>query len=98
LAPERIIDAVCEYYTISKQDLVGRKRNKEIVEPRQVCIYLMWSLLTIPLSTIGQVFSRDHTTIIHARDKILDQVKNHPPTKKVITEITQRIREYVGKQ
>ena len=97
LAPERIIDAVCEYYTISKQDLVGRKRNKEIVEPRQVCIYLMWSMLTIPLSTIGEVFSRDHTTIIHARDKILDQVKNHPPTKKVVTEITQRIRENVGK-
>ena len=92
LAPDKIVDAVCKYFDIPRDDLVGRKRNKEIVEPRQICIYLMWSLLTIPLSAIGQVFNRDHTTIIHARDKILEQVKANAPVKKVVNEIIKQIK------
>jgi len=93
LAPEKIIETVCKYFSLQKEDLIGRKRNKEIVEPRQICIYLMWSMLTIPLSTIGQIFNRDHTTIIHARDKILEQIKTSSPTKKIINEITKLIKD-----
>lgn len=88
LSPERIINCVCKYFTIDEQDLTGRKRNKEIVEPRQVCIYLMWSQLAIPLTTIGQIFGRDHTTIIHARDKIMEQIKTNAQMKKIVNEIT----------
>ena len=87
ITPDDIIDTVSNYFNIPKDDLIGRKRNKEIVEPRQICIYLMWSMLTIPLATIGQTFNRDHTTIIHARDKIMEQVKTSPPTKKIIDDI-----------
>ena len=89
---QTIIDVVSNYFNIPKDDLVGRKRNKEIVEPRQICIYLMWSLLTIPLATIGQTFNRDHTTIIHARDKIMEQVKTSPPTKKLVDDIITKIK------
>ncbi|MBQ7603242.1 MAG: chromosomal replication initiator protein DnaA [Clostridia bacterium] len=91
ITPDDIIDTVSNYFNIPKDDLVGRKRNKEIVEPRQICIYLMWSMLTIPLATIGQTFNRDHTTIIHARDKIMEQVKTSPPTKKIIDDIISKV-------
>lgn len=91
ITQENIIDTVSNYFNIPKDDLIGRKRNKEIVEPRQICIYLMWSLLTIPLATIGQTFNRDHTTIIHARDKIMEQVKTSPPTKKIVDDIISKI-------
>ena len=92
LNEDKIIDAVSQYFNIARDDLVGRKRNKEIVEPRQICIYLMWSLLAIPLTTIGQTFNRDHTTIIHARDKIMEQVKTFPPTQKIVDDITKKIK------
>ena len=88
MTPDRIIQAVCQYFSIDKNDLVGRKRNKEIVEPRQICIYLMWSQLASPLLTIVKMFGRDHTTIIHARDKIMEQVKASVPMKKMINDIT----------
>ncbi len=73
---DRIIECVCEFYKVTREDLVGKKKNKEIVEPRQVCIYLITELLPMPLTGIGQVFGgRDHTTIMHARDKIADQLR-----------------------
>ncbi len=71
LTTSNIIKAVCEYYHVSEKDLVGKKKNREIAEPRQVCVYLMTELMSIPLVNIGQaVGGRDHTTVIHARDKV----------------------------
>ena len=93
ITQERIINAVCDYFTIDQKDLTGRKRNKEIVEPRQICIYLMWSQLAIPLATIGQIFGRDHTTIIHARDKIMELLKTNKQIKKIINEITAELKK-----
>ena len=93
ITQEKIINAVCKYFTIDQKDLTGRKRNKEIVEPRQICIYLMWSQLAIPLATIGQVFGRDHTTIIHARDKIMELLKTNKQIKKIINEITAELKK-----
>ena len=94
LTPERILNTVCKYFTIDEKDLTGRKRNKEIVEPRQICIYLMWSQLAIPLTTIGQMFGRDHTTIIHARDKIMEQVKTSGQMKKILNDINNMLKDY----
>ena len=72
----QIINVVCNFYNISKNDLLGKKRNKELVEPRQICMYLMTELLSIPLMTIGQAMGgRDHTTVIHARDKVSELIK-----------------------
>ena len=70
-----IIDTVCSFYKLQKSELLGKKKNKELVEPRQICAYLMTELLSIPLVTIGQALGgRDHTTVIHARDKIAELV------------------------
>ncbi len=76
ISVDNIIDAVTEYFSIDKEALVGKKKNKEIVEPRQICIYLITEFLTLPLVKIGEVFGgRDHTTILHARNKIEEQCK-----------------------
>ncbi len=92
ISEDKIIDTISKYFNVPRDDLIGRKRNKEIVEPRQICIYLMWSLLAIPLTTIGQTFNRDHTTIIHARDKIMEQAKSSPATQKILEDITKQIK------
>ena len=84
LSPDMVIDTVCKYFNISKNDIVGKKKNKEIVEPRMICIYLICELLDLPLVAIGKKFGdRDHTTIMHARDKI----KTNNKIKVYITDI-----------
>lgn len=80
-----IINTVCQFYNIPKSDLLGKKKNKELVEPRQICIYLITELMPVPLVTIGQAMGgRDHTTVIHARDKISDLIRTDP---RVATEV-----------
>lgn len=88
LTPDDVINAVCSFFKISKADLLGKKKNKEIVEPRQICAYLMTELLSIPLVSIGQALGgRDHTTVIHARDKYAELVKDSPKTATIVKDV-----------
>lgn len=80
-----IISTVCSFYNVSQADLLGRKKNKELVEPRQICIYLINDLMSLPLVTIGQAMGgRDHTTVIHARNKISELISTDP---RIATEV-----------
>ena len=73
---DTVINAVCSFYKIKPADLTGKKKNKEIVEPRQICIYLICELVSVPLMTIGKALGgRDHTTSMHARNKIAAEIK-----------------------
>ena len=88
LAADDIVSAVCKYYKITPADIFGKKKTKNIVEPRMVAIYLITELLSLPLSSIGQIFGgRDHTTVIHARDKIADAVKTDTRLKIVVADL-----------
>ena len=88
LTSDDVINAVCSFFKISKADLLGKKKNKEIVEPRQICAYLMTELLSIPLVSIGQALGgRDHTTVIHARDKYAELVKDSPKTATIVKDV-----------
>lgn len=83
-----IIDIVCRYYSVNREDLIGKKKNKEIVYPRMMCIYLITEIMSMPLASIGQIFGgRDHTTIMHARNKISEELKNNPAIKLALHEI-----------
>ena len=77
LTTDSIIDAVCSFYKLNRSDIIGKKKNKEIVEPRQICAYLMTEMLSVPLVSIGKALGRDYTTIIHARDKIAELIKDN---------------------
>ena len=92
LDADKIINTVCEYLKVTREDLVGKKKNKEIVEPRQLCIYLINDMLNIPLTAIGAIFGgRDHTTIMHARDKIGQQVKVNPHIRTLVNDIKSQL-------
>ena len=86
LEVDDIINCVCNFYKISKADMLGKKKNKEFVAPRQICIYLITEMMKIlPLLTIGQKMGgRDHSTVIYARDKIAEQIRTDS---KLATEI-----------
>lgn len=71
ITSESVISAVTSFYRISKSDITGKSKKKEVVIPRQVCCYLMCELLSLPLIAIGkELGGRDHTTILYSRDKI----------------------------
>lgn len=93
LTIDKIMDTVCEYYNVKRADLIGKKKNKEIVDPRQICIYLITELLDIPLMAIGNAFGgRDHTTVIHARDKISQNIKTDRSLKTNIDDLVAMIK------
>lgn len=97
LTPDKIIDVVCDYFNITKEDIVGKKKSKEIVEPRMIAIYLISELLSLPLVNIGKVFGgRDHTTIMHSRDKISEDIKVNRKTQTLVNEIKTILMEEVS--
>ena len=75
ITPEVIISIVAEHFGLKAEDLISSKRNKEIVYPRQIAMYLCREMTTVPLALIGKCMGgRDHTTIIHGIDKVKDSL------------------------
>ena len=76
LTPKEIIETVAKFYDISYKDITGASRKKELVWPRQIAIYLIREELNTSYPTIGQELGgRDHTTAMHAYNKIELEVK-----------------------
>lgn len=78
VTPELILQVVSDHFSISPLDICSQKRNKGVVFPRQIVMYLCRDMTDTPLQTIGKYLGgRDHTTIIHGFEKIgKDMVKN----------------------
>lgn len=87
-----IIDNTCKYFGISREDILGKKRDKKIVEPRQICIYLISEMLPLPLTSIGGIMGgRDHTTIMHAKNKIAAAVSKEDRFRNAVQDIRNMI-------
>ena len=73
---EYIIKVVAEYFNVTVDDIVSKKRNSEYVEPRQVVMYLCNTMTNNSLTNIAKLLNKkDHTTIIHGIRKIEDELK-----------------------
>lgn len=69
--PEQTIDVVCKYYQIGKRMILGDTRARQIARPRQMLMYLLRTQLGIPYEGVGRlVGNRDHSTVMHAVNKI----------------------------
>ena len=91
---DHVVSATCEYYSITKDELIGKKKNKEIVVPRQICMYLICDIIgpSVPLMSVGEYFGgRDHTTVMHARDKISDVIKTNDVIAAQVKDIKDKI-------
>lgn len=88
LTTDKIINTVCDYFNISYQDIIGKKKNKEVVVPRMIAIYLINDLLNLPLVVIGKIFGkRDHTTIMHSRNKITSELQTNKKMQNLVNDI-----------
>lgn len=85
---------VAEEFGVSLQDLKTRRRNKNIVLPRQVAMYLSRELTELSLPEIGDFFGgKDHTTVLHSYNKIKEEVKNNESFKDKIDGVIQVIKQ-----
>jgi len=88
-----IQDRVADYFHVSLKDLKGKKRKKVIVMPRQIAMYLSRELTEASLPRIGTEFGgKDHTTVIHAYDKITASLKTDPELQKAIDDLKEELR------
>ncbi|MCX7589739.1 MAG: chromosomal replication initiator protein DnaA [Patescibacteria group bacterium] len=77
ITDKQIIKAVSDFFNITPEDLLSNKRNKEIVEPRQIIVYLLREILDLSYPYIGEKLGRDHTTAIHAYEKISNEINKN---------------------
>ncbi|MFC6289721.1 chromosomal replication initiator protein DnaA [Levilactobacillus angrenensis] len=88
-----IQDRVANYFNVSLKDLKGKKRKKAIVMPRQIAMYLSRELTEASLPRIGNEFGgKDHTTVIHAYDKITEILKTDAQLQKDIDSLKDELR------
>ena len=92
VTPDAIIRSACNYYSITKAELLGKNKRQELVRARQVCTYLMCDILSLPLVTVGkEMGGRDHATVIYSRDKITELMRVNDTVRKEVNDIKSAI-------
>lgn len=90
----RVMEAVCETFNLRMEDMKSSKRSREIAYPRQIAMYLCRKLTEESLNNIGTSFGgRDHSTVIHACDKIAADLtmKHGDELRRTLDDIQRRI-------
>ena len=88
ISSEFIQETVAKYFNISAKELKGSKRSNDIAFPRQIAMYLCRNVAQMSLPQIGKDFGkRDHTTVMHACNKIEKEIKENQNTKLIVESV-----------
>ena len=91
-SPQVIITYICKYYNLDEDVLRGQNRGRDVVNGRQIAMYLIRRMTNLSLSDIGKEFGgRDHTTVLHSLVKVEKQMRSDPAFAEVVKEITTNI-------
>ncbi len=92
IRPIQLISLVAKQFEFKNKDIVGKSRKAELVEARHVAIYLLRDELGLQLTKIGELMGgRDHTTIMHADEKIRQEFETNQPLREKIMKIRQEM-------
>lgn len=92
LSPKQVLLKVCEYFNIKQSDLVGPRRVKELVLPRHLVMHILSEQLSLTVEKIGDILGgRDHTTVMHGRDKIKKLILNDREVQRILIELNQNL-------
>ncbi len=92
VTPERIVVAVSDYYDVDVEALRGQKRDRAIVVPRQIAMYLMREETDVSLLRIGaELGGRDHSTVLHACRKIDQEVTRNEELRRELAAVREAI-------
>lgn len=81
------------FYKVSHADLIGKKRNRNIIYARQIAIYLCRQLLDLPFNDIGKKFNRDHSTVMYSVTNVEEKMKENRELREELETLRQLIRE-----
>lgn len=87
LSAETIIDTVCKYYNVKKEQVLGKSRPKNVVIPRQMAMYIAREELNDSFPSLEKYFNKDHSTIFHAYERVQKELKNNDRTRKELKDI-----------
>ncbi len=95
LTPQLVQEVVADFYHIDPKDLCAKRRDQEIAFPRQVAMYLCRNVLNgWSLPQIGEAFGgRNHTTVLHACNKISEQIKEDAALATIVTDLKNQLHE-----
>lgn len=89
--PKLILGTICNYFNLDLKDLTGAKRQKELVLPRHISMFIL-SEMNMTVEKIGQILGkRDHTTVMHGRDKIKKLISTDREIQRMLSEIKSRL-------
>lgn len=91
LDPDKILQAVTSHYGIRREDVLGKAQTRECVLPRQLAMFLCRSLLKLPFTKIGEIFGRDHSTVMTSVKRIQKQLDEND------AEVVEAQQEIVGR-
>ena len=85
---DKVQRVVCDYFNITRDDLLSKTRKRQIVQARQIAMYMSRSLINCSLSTIGaEIGGKDHATVLHACTTVNDLMSTDKTFKQYITDI-----------
>ena len=90
--PPMIIQTVSNFYSVPVDQILSDRRSKDTVQPRQMAMYLVRKMTNYSLPEIGKVFGRDHTTVMHACDKIDSDRKKNAELEDIIKTLIENIQ------
>ena len=94
ISADYIQEVVAKYFNIDKKDLVSSKKSNDIAHPRQIAMYLCRTIGQMSFPKIGADFgNRDHTTVMHAVNKIEKEIKEKTNTKLIVESVKNIIQE-----
>lgn len=92
VTPDLILKLVAEHFNITPADIISHKRNKELVYPRQIVMYLCRSMIDVPLQQVGVILGkRDHSTVISGVKKIEKGIETNENIRNTIEVIKKKI-------
>ncbi|MCR5829179.1 MAG: chromosomal replication initiator protein DnaA [Lachnospiraceae bacterium] len=91
ISPDYIIDVVCEHFSVPVEEITSQKRDKYIVIPRQISMYLSRRYTNLSTIELEKVFNRDHATILHGISSVEKKIKTDDEISKTVETITKKL-------
>lgn len=95
ITPEIVLQVVCDHFGVTADDIRSSKRSKEVVQPRQITMYLCRHMTTTTLENIGKFLgNKDHSTILHGIERIAKDIDDNEKLKNTIDVLKKKINPY----
>ena len=89
---DKIISTVCDHLNLTGEEIKGKSRVKEHVYARHLIFYLFRKHTTLTLKSAGELFNRDHTTVLHALNNLQDIMDTEPAVKNEVELLEAKIQ------